>query len=412
MAKISPTAAILYTDGAGDPSDLLAPPYDVITEAAARRLRERSEHNAVRLVLPEGDAPRRYELAAARLADWLRTGILARAPNDSFYLYRQEFQHDGHRVARTALLAAVELSPFDRREVLPHETTHRGPKADRLALQSACRAQLSPIFFIARDPGRAFNGLLEQASGAPMTLQAQIGDEKHELRRVPRELQEIVLREAADADLLIADGHHRYETALELQRQHPDWPDAGAVLGAVVGEHDAGLVIRATHRRLTGLPEGWRARLEDWFHLEPVADGPVSIASALSRLPASTIGVVGAADHPSPLRALLRPRDAAILRSGLSAAEAGLACVLFDAFVLRALAGLADADATGSEALLSYHQDPAAAAADLSGDGAAFLLPPVRMESLWDVVRSGARLPPKSTFFAPKVPSGILFRPL
>jgi uncharacterized protein (DUF1015 family) len=189
LADISATAAILYTAAAGDASCLLAPPYDVIDDDHARRLREASGQNAVGLILPEGDPPGRYELAANRLAHWLDLGILAPAEHDALYTYRQEFNHDGDRISREALLAAVELSDFDEGKVLPHETTHHGPKVDRLALMTACRAQLSPIFFIARDPDRGLGYLVDQTRTSLPILEATTEDGiKHEVRRVPADL--------------------------------------------------------------------------------------------------------------------------------------------------------------------------------------------------------------------------------
>jgi uncharacterized protein (DUF1015 family) len=415
MAGIFPTASIHYAEAAGDPSRLISPPYDVIGTEEAQRLRDLSPFNAVRLVLPEGGAPERYLLASNRMREWLASGILARADRDQAYSYRQEFSDQGRTVVRHAVLAAVGLALFESGEVLPHERTHRGPKEDRLALMKACEAQLSPIFFVARDSERQLPELLTRAGSTEPILEATTEDGiAHTVRAIPVEHQKRILDVVADDDLLIADGHHRYETALELSRQLPDHPGAQRVLAAIVSEHDDGLIVQATHRRLGGLPLDWRAQLEDSFEMERWPDGARALANEVRNRGGSAIGVCatpGPATQANPPGHILQPRPGAAERAGLTPTEAALACVLLDRLILRRFGGR-DADAASAAGLLSYHQDPEAACADPETDAAAFLLPPVSMDSLWAVVRAGGRLPPKSTYFAPKMPSGLLFRPI
>ena len=306
------------------------------------------------------------------------------------------------------------MAEFETREVLPHERTHRGPKEDRLALMKACEAQLSPIFFIARDSERQLPELLAQAGSVPPMIKATSEDGiTHIVRVVPLEQQNKILGVAAADDLLIADGHHRYETALELARQCPDRDGARRVLAAIVSEHDDGLIVRATHRRLGGLPPDWHSQLADSFEIETGPEDPRALAEEVREQGGSALGVVWA-PRQTPAGAhrrglVLRARPAAA-RAGLTHNEAALACVLFDRLILRRYTGQ-EADAASAAGLLSYHQDPATAA-EPAPDAAAFLLPPVSMPSLWAVVREGGRLPPKSTYFAPKMPSGLLFRPI
>jgi len=424
VATIYPTASIHYTKTAGDPSRLLAPPYDVIDDDAAQTLREMSPYNAVRLILPEGKPPDRYQLAASRLQRWLAEGVLARSDKDALYLYRQEFSYAGSSVARTAVLTALELTRFDQGEVLPHERTHAGPKKDRLALMKACRAQLSPIFAIAPDPKGQLQELIAHAdTDAPILVARTPDDIRHTFWRVPEAIEEPLLRVAAGPNILIADGHHRYETALELARDLPERADAGRVLAAIVGEHDPGLIVQATHRRLTGLPADWLERLTVAFELETGPDAPEALAAELGRRGGAAIGVlptdaaIPTADAPSGTAAprrpsfLLRARPGSMDAAQLSPAEGRLACVVFDRLILHTLTRQ-DADAAVRSARLSYHQDPAEAAATAEGHGAVFLLPPVGLDDLWHVAREGKRLPAKSTYFAPKIPSGLMLRPI
>ena len=422
MATIYPTASIHYTKTAGDPSRLLAPPYDVIDDDAARALRDLSPYNAVRLILPEGKPPDRYLLAASRLQRWLTERVLARSDEDALYLYRQEFSHEGTSVARNAVLTALELTGFDQGEVLPHERTHAGPKKDRLALMKACRAQLSPIFAIAPDPKGQLQELVARPdTGAPILVARTPDDIRHTLWRVPKAIEGPLLRAAAGHDLLIADGHHRYETALQLAHDLPERADAGRVLAAIVGEHDPGLIVQATHRRLTGLPADWLDRLMVAFEVETGPEAPEALAAEVGRRGGAAIGVLltnptiatadarGSTASPRRRSFLLRAPHGSIDAAQLSPAEGRLACVVFDRLILQPLTGQ-DADAAVRSARLTYHQDPARAAAE--GHAAVFLLPPVGLEDLWDVAREGKRLPAKSTYFAPKIPSGLMLRPI
>ncbi len=417
MASIFPTASMRYAAAAGDPSQLLSPPFDVIGTEAAEHLRNLSPFNAVRLVLPEGDGPERYVLAASRMSEWLASGVLALSDRDQAYSYSQEFSHEGRTVVRHAVLAAVELAGLESGEVLPHERTHRGPKEDRLALMKACHAQLSPIFFVARDSARELPELLARAGSAAPILEATTEDGiTHIVRVIPVEHQKRILDVVADDDLLIADGHHRYETALELSRQLTDRPGARRVLAAIVSEHDDGLIVQATHRRLGGLPADWLSQLEDSFEIEPGPEGPRALAREVRIREGTAIGVLASPgpDTGPPAGSpafILQPRPGSAERAELTPNEAALACVLLDRLILRRFTGR-DADAAAAAGLLSYHQDPGVACACPQHDAGGFLLPPISMQSLWAVVREGGRLPPKSTYFAPKMPSGLLFRPI
>ncbi len=327
-------------------------------------------------------------------------------------------------MARTAILTALELTGFDQGEVLPHERTHAGPKKDRLALMKACRAQLSPIFAIAPDPNGQLQELVAHAhTDAPILVARTPDDIRHTLWRVPEAIEGPLLRAGSGPDTLIADGHHRYETALQLARDLPERADAGRVLAAIVGEHDPGLVVQATHRRLTGLAADWLERLTLAFEVGPGPEAPEALAAEVGRRGGAAIGVLltdagnttadaraGTAPPPRP-SFFLRARPGSIDAAQLSPAEARLACIVFDRLILQPLTRQ-DEEAAVRSARLSYHQDPAEAAATPAGYGAVFLLPPVGLDDLWDVAREGKRLPAKSTYFAPKIPSGLMLRPI
>lgn len=445
MPELRPFHALRYTGDAGDPADLLAPPYDVIDAEGARRLRQRSPFNAVRLVLPEGDRP--YDQAAGRLREWLADGLLERDGSPAVWIYGQSFEHRGRTRTRHGLFAALELSEFQEGEVLPHEETHRGPKEDRLRLMEACDAQLSPVFLVAPDPADRLPTLVERAVQGRPDLDARTPDGlRHRLWRVPPGGLAVELCEAAGAgSALIADGHHRYETALAMHRRRPEDPDAAWTLACVVGRGDPGLLCLPTHRALSRTPRGpsgpgpvpgpeavarpveegggsgpedgpgpdaeaWRRLLEESFEVRSADVGRDEPGEAARRAAEEGGGVMVAVPPEGPclcLRALRRAREAA----GLEPDLADVPPAVFDRLVLRP--GFdREADTAVEEGLLSYHRDAADAVEAAGGSGAAFLLPPLPVGRVLEVARSGGRLPPKSTYFWPKLPSGLLFRTL
>lgn len=425
MPELRPFHATVYTGEAGDAGDLVAPPYDVISDDDAEALRARSTFNSVRLVLPEGDAPGRYELAARRLEDWMRDGILRRDDEPAVWVYSQDFKEGGQERSRHGIFAALHLSELGEGEVLPHEETHAGPKEDRLSLMEACEAQLSPVFLVAPDPADQLVGLVGRAQTGAAALDGRTPDgTRHRLWRVPDGELARDLCAAAGADpLLIADGHHRYETALEYRRRHDADPSGNFVLACVVSARDPGLLCLPTHRALSSAPEAapWRAFLEEAFEVEALETEAAAEAAAeeeddgaaMTAVTPATEAEGGAPAGRISDRdvVLLRPRDHAVASAGLSREETGVAPAVFDRLVLRR-GWETGADDAVERGLLSYHRNPARAVGAAGPEGAAFLLPPVAVDRVWVLARKGERLPPKSTYFWPKLPSGLLFRAL
>lgn len=411
MPRLSPFIALRYRPGAGDPSDLIAPPYDVIDPRMAGELRERGPHNAVHLVLPQGDGDERYEAAAFRLRAWLREGVIAPDDAAAVHVYRQRYAaKDGPRV-RLALFAALELEPLGG-GVLPHERTHAGPRADRLALTLATRTQLSPVFLLARDPEAALLEALRLIAATPPSLEAMTPDGvEHAMWAVGEQgSSEVLCALAGRHPLLIADGHHRYETALEVSRRLDD-DAAGSVLACVVSTLDPGLVVQPTHRTLTAVDvagaDSLAAALERKFVVEPL--GSLDPATAEREAATDPAGMVVV--DASPDGALrLSTRGGGHEGAGAEAADR-IAAVQFDRYVVRELLRT-DADTAAHEGRLEYHRDAAEAVRRAGATGAAFLLPPVSLDAVWEAAAAGVRLPPKSTYFEPKIPSGLLFRPL
>ena len=222
VPELAAFSALRFSPSAGDLSLLLAPPYDVIDAADAEELRRRSPHNCVRLILPDGPSGDRYAIAADTLKQWILEGVLDVDPDPSVYVYRQRFEADGQTRERMAVFAAVRLTPFSDGQVLPHERTHSGPKKDRLALTLATRTQLSPVFMVARDEDGTLYDLERSLIDTAPDVEAATPDGiRHTMWVVSGDRSAKLLSAAASHPLLIADGHHRYETPFTAQIIRP-----------------------------------------------------------------------------------------------------------------------------------------------------------------------------------------------
>ena len=415
MPELVPFSALRFSRFAGDLSLLLAPPYDVIDATDAEELKSRSQHNCVRLILPDGSPGDRYVNAAATLRQWLLDGVLDVDADPAVYVYRQQFEADGKASERMAVFAAVRLTPFSDGEVLPHERTHSGPKKDRLALTLATRTQLSPIFMVARDEdGSLYDLERELVDTAPDVEAATPDGIQHSMWLVSGERGEALVSAAASHPLLIADGHHRYETALVVAETLGDNVKAAYLLVCIVSQLDPGLVVRPTHRTLSRPPlsgDGrfdWISTLSESFHLQELS--PLSPAEAEQAVASASPGSIIVALPDGAGNWLASARSEALVGAGIPTERARIAPVVFDELILGALYEL-QADEAAHEGILSYSRSPEGATSMPEG-ACGFVLPPVSLEDVWATAGRGGRLPPKSTYFEPKMPSGLLFRPI
>jgi uncharacterized protein (DUF1015 family) len=402
MATITPLRGVRYDPACvGDYRDVLAPPYDVISTAEQEALHARSPWNAVRLVLPrEAD---RGAAAARTLREWLAEGVLRRDAAPALYHYAQTFPVPGGGTARReGIICRLRLEPFARGVVRPHERTLPGPKADRLAILRATGAHLSPIFGLSTLSGVRLRDLLGTAVAAPPTVDVtDSAGERHELWTVtaPDAIARVVAA-LAPATVIIADGHHRYETALAYCEEQNGAGASGTVLAFLANMAEEGLVILPTHRLVR------RSRHVDAAALEAGLGGRFAVAP----LPPGAARAPGEIDCLLPARALrLRalPGAAAAL-ARLPAAVRGLDVALLHAAVLEPLLGLAP-DAVAA-ALDFTHDDAAAARAVRSGRAAAaFCVTPPSLAQVRAVCLAGELMPEKSTYFYPKLADGLVY---
>ena len=420
MVDFRPFRALRYTERAGSAADLICPPYDVIGAEAERELLARSPYNFVRLELTEAtDAPdpSRYAAAAAAYRAWVAGGVLAPDSEPAYYVLRQRFQLAGERLERYAVLGALRLEPLGA-GVLPHEDTGAQAKRDRLALMEASAANFSPIMLLYRDQGRQMAALRARAMAHPPVADAHMSDgQQHTLWRAAdeRESGQALLAMAANR-AYVADGHHRYETALSYAAAHPD-PAAQFMLVAMIDFDDPGLAILPYHRVLRGLDgaalERVRERLRALFSTQTIgvaAAGAAPLEELTAQAGAEGLAFV-AVERGAPPR-LLMPAGLATLRSQ---APPGTSVPVWDveAWALQE-AVLRPALGDGyAEHVTAVHDGGAALRMVASGEGQlALLIKGVPTDLFETVVGAGVRLPRKSTYFWPKLPSGLLVHAL
>lgn len=415
MVMVRPFAALHYDWNAGDPAFLIAPPYDVIDDEAKRRLGARSPFNAVRLILPDDDGDTdRYAVAAATLEEWTKKRILVRDESPAFYLYRQTFQVHGRTCTRSGFFAAVGLEDFETGSIFPHEQTMSGPKEDRFRLLSATRTNLSPIFSLLHDDDGAVSALLASTPEAP-DLEFEEGGMRHVFSalRDPEMIEKIVAT-CRCRDVFIADGHHRYETALRYRRENaldaPRDDPRASVMMFCVPTSDPGLVVLPTHR-VFSLPS--RMTLDDVrrklagsvaFGESVEGDGVVeSVARDLAR---------DGAPHRFGLVLDSGRRGVTIEWTAPADETTSVAGVMLDVLILhdRIVPALAGCDAPR----VDYSHDLGDVAREVATgqNQLAVLLEATPVEAIVAVAGQRRRLPPKTTFFYPKIPSALVFRPL
>ncbi len=382
-----------------DLSAVCAPPYDVIDDHERALLTARDPYNAVRLILPDT-----YRAATQAFARWRAEGVLVTEPEPTFSVYRMEFRGEGGRPRHTTgVLGALGLD--DANAVLPHERTLPKAKRDRLELLQATRANLDPIWALSTASG--LSALLEP-TGPPLAHAIDGDGVRHALWRVSDGARiDAITRSVSSAQLVLADGHHRFETACTYREERVtagiDDPGAGAIMTFVVELTADQLCVRSIHRLLNGLGgTDLRTALSGPFRVEDLGPNRPEVVDVLAARMADE-GVFGLVDAQG--LAVLRPERA--LDDRMSDEPSVLRAVdsaRFDAGVLPHV----------GKAVVTYRNDARAVAAlvEQGRADAAVLLRPVGVDTIRAAAAAGIRMPEKTTFFAPKPRTGMVFRSL
>jgi len=423
MAAVSPFRGWRYNPATvGDMASVLCPPYDMITPETQAALKDRNQYNVIHLEAGEGldwttSVKEQYAETSGLFDRWRQDGVLRQDPDPCYYLMRHSFPMAGENMVRLGLTASVGLEDYQTRQVLPHEYTEAPAIRDRVMLMESLSANISPIMSLYRDADGVLDRVFKQVMSAPPEIDAT-DDSGSATALWPISdpaVQDEIKAFFAGRPVYLADGHHRYEAARQYQLdRHAE--DAGAkadnlahnfVMMTLIAFDDPGLVVLGYHRTLNGVPEGklgnLKARLDELFDSESVSGDADALVDQLTRL--------------GPGRRLLASVDgggAKLLTLKDSAIEPGWGPLseseawVLEEQVLRPELGDATLDHLG---FIHDHKE----AVDRAKNGElqmAFLLKPFPLDAFESIVGGGQRLPRKSTFFFPKLPTGLVINRL
>ena len=420
MAEIIPFGALRFTEQAGKLDQLVCPPYDVISDEQRREYLESNPHNIIRLELPrEGEDP--YAQAGRVLREWMEQGVLACDKQNALYVYEEEFSHRGQRLCVSGVICRVKLEEFSKGVVLPHEETLSKAKTDRLNLMRATKCNFSQIYSLYHDEGGVTAGRLAKCRHASPDAELTDGEGvTHRLWIITdAEVIEAVCRDFAPRKLYIADGHHRYETALNDRNERrqqgtaKEGDSCDYVMMMLVDMENPGLVVYPTHRVVRDLPRFDEQEVlgacGEYFE---IVSG-LSLEEASARLEqAYADGQKAFVFYAGGTASLLILRDESVMADllpGASAALRGLDVSVLHSLVLERIFGIDKAN-MANQLNLAYTRvaQEALAAVDEEKANCCFLLNPTRVSEIRDVAAAGEKMPQKSTYFYPKLITGLV----
>jgi uncharacterized protein (DUF1015 family) len=431
LAEIHPFRGVRYNQGlAKDLADIICPPYDVITPQLQQELYHRSPYNFVRIeagreLAQDTNTDNKYTRSAATLEQWLAEGVLATDPAPAVYIHDHYFNFEGKEFRRRAIIAGVRLEEWDKKVVRPHEGILAEHKGDRFSLLWALKANTSPILALFEDRGQVAPLLAKDEESQPLVSFSEPGGERHELRAITR--PDIISQLAgylAGSPLYIADGHHRYESALAFKRERRSGSSPGGdepynfVMMALVDFADPGVLILPPHRLVGGIPRAalsqLATRLKSLFDIEELPLDTPDVWGKVDRMLAAGGGdevkfALFGLDEDRLL--ILKLRDSAAASQMMpyfhSELYKKLDVSVLDHVILEEMLGLGSG---GEGAVLAFSYDGREAISRVLEQEyqLAFLLRPIKPEVIRAVANADDRMPRKSTYFYPKAPAGLV----
>lgn len=410
--EIFPFRALRFTEKAGSIKNCVCPPYDIVSQSERAGLAAKNEHNLIRLELPEGE--NRYEAAGALLREWMDDGILAQDKEEALYVYREEFRVSGKRYALTGFLCRLKLCEFSERVVLPHEETLSKAKQDRFELMKATNCNFSPIYSLYDGAGTGVSEILAKTAGTEPVY--RFTDEEavtHTMWQLT-DRREIAAIQAAlrGRQAFIADGHHRYETALNYRRHVREEGadvDAGSVMMMLVDMEDKGLVVFPTHRMIVDMPVNTAEVAEkcsEYFDIS--SSSLINVKRKLATAGKECVFAMYTGDE-NALVFRLRPEARGLNIDGRSQAYSALDVSVLHKYVLEGTLGI-DRENMARQVNLRYTRSAREAvnAVRTGRASAAFIINPTRVSQIKDVALAGDKMPQKSTYFYPKLKTGLV----
>jgi len=428
MVRIAPFRGVFYNQKkVRDLSKVIAPPYDVISKEDQEKLYKKSPYNFVRLDLSQ--EPDAYNTAAELLREWQAQGIFERDQTPAIYFSSHRFKlKSGEQKQRHGFFALTQLHDPSSGEIRPHEKTLEAPKEDRLKLMLACHAQLSPIFALYTQPNQTIHRMfaVHVEGAAPFIEVEQDNGEECRLWRITDpDLIQKIQREMENQPLLIADGHHRYEATLNYRNQlraaRGQWNGKEAfnyIMTYFANMNDGGVVILPTHRLVRGYAHKpfleLQEALQAYFYVEQhpkTPEGKISFLKAL-KTAAKKHRVVGASFKHDPRYLILRLKNKRIMQRlapDLSAPLRELDVTTLHMLILDHILGLApDRQVSGDTIRYSQDEEAVLQALEKEDFQAVFILNPPKAEEILTIAAGGETMPQKSTYFYPKLISGLI----
>ncbi len=409
MPEILPFKALFYDPFMVKIGDVVAPPYDIIDDTYKKELLKKSEYNIVRVILPEGDGEKKYELACLNLKSWIKRGIIKRDDRECVYIYKKIFFTDGEELERYGFLALLKLS--DENLILPHEIIMEEPKKDRFLLLKACMVNLEPIFILYSDPSSdEFMRSICDNKEHFLFADDKDGVCHYIYRLYDKELIRVLRERVAKDYLFIADGHHRYKASCLLRdemrkkaKSFSGYEPYNFIMVYLTSMEAKGLKLFATHRVLLDLSKTDRKKIEEKISLYFYKREFFSLDGLMKELKKSKKHTFGFIDGKSFFLLKLRDEKKTLscLPSHISSALKNLDVTVLHNFLLKDL-----------EEKVVYEKD-LKRVLDMTNSGSmAFILNPPSVYDIKKVAKNSEKMPPKSTYFFPKPLSGLIMNPL
>ena len=420
MADIKPIRALRYTEKAGPLDTCVCPPYDIVNNEEYNALCKQNPYNLIRLELPLG-GEERYEEAGKLFCRWLEDGILARDEKEGIYLYTETFTLEGMTYSFRGLVCRVGLVPFSERVVLPHEETLSKAKTDRFNLLCATGCNFSSVYSLYRDKEGTVRTLLAGCEELPILGEfTDVEGVTHTLQKIEDPTLITRLAEAfTDKQLFIADGHHRYETGLNFKKHmeengNPEDLEADSILMTLVDLEDDGLVVLPTHRLIRDLPvekEAFLQKASLYFTAREYPDVREAREVLEAHKDRHAFGFYTGGEGFTLL--IGNEKADSLTVEGRSAAYADLDVTVLHTLLLEGVLGI-DRENMAKQINLHYTRDQEEAVLSVRrGEStAAFLLNATTVEEIRAVAEAGDKMPQKSTYFYPKLKTGLVMNPL
>ncbi len=419
MAEIKAFKALRFTEKAGDISELCCPPYDIISEEQRLGFLEKNEHNIIRLELPKGENP--YADAAATLKGWENDGIIACDQEEGIYIYEEKFSVEGKKYSFKGIICRVKIEEFSKGVVLPHEETLSKAKQDRFNLFGATRCNFSQIYSLYKDEKRETAALIDSlSSGDPDQSFTDADGVTHSLWAVyDKAAIGKMVDQFASRKLYIADGHHRYETSLNMRNHLRETENAQVgdpcdyCMMTLVDLDDDGLVVFPTHRIVRDLPDFSAddviAKCSDFFDITMLAyDGEIKPCLDMKYADGKK-SVVMYGGGKIALMTLKSTEPLCQMYPDASDALRGLDVTVLHSLILERVMKI-DKENMANQINLTYTRDQSEAIAAVRSGKAncCFIMNPTRVSEISAVATAGEKMPQKSTYFYPKLITGLV----